>query len=29
MSYGSNFDNLFRRSATYIDRVLRGDEVIE
>ena len=24
MSYGPNFPNLFRRSADYVDKILRG-----
>jgi len=24
MSYGANFPNLFRRSADYVDKILRG-----
>ncbi len=24
MSYGSNFPDLYRRAATYVDRILRG-----
>jgi len=26
VSYGSNFDNLFTQSATYVDRILRGEK---
>ncbi len=26
MSYGSNFSNLFRQAASYIDRILRGEK---
>ena len=25
LSYGSNFDSLFRQSASYVDRILRGE----
>lgn len=29
MSYGPNFTQLFRRAATYVDRILKGAEPAE
>ena len=29
LSYGPNFTDLYRRAATYVDRILRGEKPAE